>query len=167
QKERIVSRRYRNRRIGDFLKELDLTEGRCTGIPKMREAMAHNGSPPPQLITDEERTFFRLELPIHPAFAQAAVEAGVKAGVEDRVSVFTDTELRILRALLRGPRAVKDIVTALGHKTASGSLRKALDRLDALGLITLTIPERPHSRRQQRTLTDKGKRTIQSIGEVR
>jgi len=35
QKERVISRRYRNRRIGDFLKELDLTEGRSTGIPKM------------------------------------------------------------------------------------------------------------------------------------
>ena len=29
-----VSRRYRNRRI-EFLKELDLTEGRSTGIPKI------------------------------------------------------------------------------------------------------------------------------------
>ncbi|RBJ75971.1 transcriptional regulator, partial [Pseudomonas sp. MWU12-2534b] len=32
---RVVSRRYRNRRIGEFLKELDLTEGRSTGIPKI------------------------------------------------------------------------------------------------------------------------------------
>lgn len=44
--DKIVARRYRNRRIGDFLKELDLTEGRCTGIPKMRAAMEKNGSPP-------------------------------------------------------------------------------------------------------------------------
>lgn len=30
--DKIVARRYRNRRIGEFLKELELTEGRCTGI---------------------------------------------------------------------------------------------------------------------------------------
>jgi len=30
---RLISRRYRNRRIGDFLKELKLVEGRNTGIP--------------------------------------------------------------------------------------------------------------------------------------
>jgi ATP-dependent DNA helicase RecG len=30
--ERIVARRYRNRRIGEFLKELELTEGRSKGI---------------------------------------------------------------------------------------------------------------------------------------
>ena len=36
---RAVSRRYRNRRIGEFLKELDLTEGRSTGIPKILREM--------------------------------------------------------------------------------------------------------------------------------
>jgi ATP-dependent DNA helicase RecG len=46
--DKIVARRYRNRRIGEFLKELDLTEGRCTGIPTIRRAMAENGSPPPR-----------------------------------------------------------------------------------------------------------------------
>jgi ATP-dependent DNA helicase RecG len=44
---RIVSRRYRNRRIGEFLKEPDLTEGRSTGIPKILKVMAANGSPAP------------------------------------------------------------------------------------------------------------------------
>jgi len=31
----FATRRYRNRRIGEFLKELSLTEGRGTGVPKM------------------------------------------------------------------------------------------------------------------------------------
>jgi ATP-dependent DNA helicase RecG len=35
QKERIIARDYRNRRSGDFLKELQLTEGRSTGFPKI------------------------------------------------------------------------------------------------------------------------------------
>lgn len=29
----LRSRRFRNRRLGEFLKALDLTEGRATGIP--------------------------------------------------------------------------------------------------------------------------------------
>ena len=64
--DKIVARRYRNRRIGEFLKELDLTEGRCTGIPKIRAAMEKNGSPPPRFSTDEGRTYFLVELPVHP-----------------------------------------------------------------------------------------------------
>ena len=59
-------RTYRNRRIGDFLKELHLTEGRCTGIPKIRKAMETNGSPLPIFKTDEDHSFFLTILPIHP-----------------------------------------------------------------------------------------------------
>ena len=52
---RAVSRRYRNRPIGEFLKELDLTEGRSTGVPKILKAMAVNGSPAPLFETDDDR----------------------------------------------------------------------------------------------------------------
>jgi ATP-dependent DNA helicase RecG len=40
---RPVARRYRNRRIGEFLKELELSEGRNTGIPTILKAMRDNG----------------------------------------------------------------------------------------------------------------------------
>ena len=59
---RAVSRRYRNRRVGDFLKELHLTEGRNTGIHKMLRSLAENGSPRPLLETDEERIYFLVTL---------------------------------------------------------------------------------------------------------
>ncbi|NCN69321.1 MAG: hypothetical protein GW904_06275, partial [Candidatus Altiarchaeum hamiconexum] len=62
----LVARRYRNRRIGEFLKELKLTEGRCTGIPKIRIAMKNNGSPEPVFETDDERSYFLTTLMIHP-----------------------------------------------------------------------------------------------------
>jgi len=50
------SRRYRNRRIGEFLKELKLTEGRSTGIPKIINAMQNNGSPPVEF--DDDYSYF-------------------------------------------------------------------------------------------------------------
>jgi len=37
----------RNRRIGEFLKELGLAEGRLTGLPRVFQAMEANGSPIP------------------------------------------------------------------------------------------------------------------------
>jgi len=67
---RFLSRRYRNRRIGDFLKELDMTEGRGTGIPKILRAIQVNSSPLPKLITDKDRTYFLSEFPIHSSFTQ-------------------------------------------------------------------------------------------------
>ena len=53
QQGRAVSRRYRNRRIGELLKELDLAEGRSTGVPKILRTMRKNGSPLPSFETDE------------------------------------------------------------------------------------------------------------------
>ena len=65
-------RTYRNRRIGDFLKELHLTEGRCTGIPKIHRAMEANGSPPAIFKTDSECLYFLTILPIHPEATRKA-----------------------------------------------------------------------------------------------
>lgn len=78
----IRNRRYRNRRIGDFLKELDMTEGRGTGIPIIRKEMEKNGSPEPRFETDENYSYFIATLPIHPAFR---FDEGVNDGVNDGV----------------------------------------------------------------------------------
>ena len=61
----IVSREYRNRRIGDFLKELEYTEGRGTGFPTIYKAMANNGSPKPIFETNEQSTHVLATLPVH------------------------------------------------------------------------------------------------------
>ena len=58
----------RNRRIGEFLKELGLAEGRLTGLPKVFRAMEANGSPPPHFDFNEQRTYFRATLPAHPEY---------------------------------------------------------------------------------------------------
>ena len=42
--ERFSSRYYRNKRLGEFLKELDLSEGKSTGIPTIQEELRNNGS---------------------------------------------------------------------------------------------------------------------------
>ena len=58
----------RNRRIGEFLKELKLAEMRGTGIPKIRRTMSQNGSPAPKFDFDEARSYFRVVLPAHPKY---------------------------------------------------------------------------------------------------
>jgi ATP-dependent DNA helicase RecG len=68
QNGKIRNRRYRNSRIGDFLKEIELTEGKGTGIPTIKKVMKQNGSPEPLFETDDERSYFIVTLPIHKAF---------------------------------------------------------------------------------------------------
>ncbi len=65
---RLRSRRYRNRHLGDFLKELELTEGRATGIPTIQNELYKNGSAPASIETDEERSYFLLEIPCREGF---------------------------------------------------------------------------------------------------
>lgn len=69
----LVSRRYRNRRIGDFFKELEIVEGRNTGVPLILSSMKNNGSPLPAFETDEDRSYFLTVLPIHPFFYRKKV----------------------------------------------------------------------------------------------
>ena len=58
----------RNRRIGDFLRELRLAEQRLTGLPRIFQAMEENGSPVPRFDFDKGRTYFRATLPAHPEY---------------------------------------------------------------------------------------------------
>lgn len=71
---RVSNRRYRNRRIGDFLKELHLTEGRNTGFKKILDALEANGSPKPEFETNEDRSYFITRLFIHEKFVEGANE---------------------------------------------------------------------------------------------
>lgn len=77
---RAVSRRYRNRSTGEFLKELELTEGRAMGIPKILQAKRNNGSPLPEFETNEDRSSFLVRFPVHPGAGRpASGKAGERA----------------------------------------------------------------------------------------
>ena len=56
--KRIHARRYRNPRLGEFLKELHLTEGRGTGFPTIHEELKANGSLDSIIEADDEHTYF-------------------------------------------------------------------------------------------------------------
>jgi ATP-dependent DNA helicase RecG len=157
----VVARRYRNRRIGDFLKELDLTEGRSTGIPTILAAMQENGSPPPRFSTDDHRTHFLVELPIHPAMP-GVPEAHDEAHDEAHEPL-TDTERQILAFLAPGPVSRPDVADSLGLKSRSGHLYKAISRLRELGLLELTVPDKPQSKNQRLKLTAKGQTRLAEL----
>ena len=139
------------------MKELELTEGRGTGIPKICNALKNNGSPPPRFETDEARTYFLVEIRLHPAFAdQAPVEVSVE---------LSETERAILRLCKDKPKSKREILAGLGYPTMTGHTKLALQRLTELGLLNLTIPETPNSRLQRRRITQKGLATLRLSSE--
>ncbi|MFT4326155.1 MAG: RNA-binding domain-containing protein [Candidatus Woesearchaeota archaeon] len=85
-KNTVISKRYRNRRIGEFLKEYKLTEGKNTGFRKIRTALKRNGSPEPEFITDDERVQFVTRIFIHEDFKKDQATQQVSDQVGDQVS---------------------------------------------------------------------------------
>lgn len=91
----LRSRRYKNRRLGDFLKELGLAEGRATGIPTIQAALEANGSPRAVIETDDDRTFFLIDIPCHPAFQ------GEPLYVNDQVESHLDGHIKDIYTIIK------------------------------------------------------------------
>lgn len=125
---RIVAREYRNRRIGDFLKELRLTEGRATGFPTIYGAMEANSSPEPAFETDADSTYFLVTLPAHTS--TKSVGADDQAGNQVKSLVFNN-----LSDILAFSNQVSDqvsdqaraIIERALHKKVEDLLRKTID----------------------------------------
>ncbi len=160
---RAVSRRYRNRRIGDFLKELDLAEGRSTGIPKILRAMEANGSPPPEFETDGDRTSFLIRLPVHPAgIEQAGTKSGPSRDQVGTKSELSQDQVEILRKCLVDT-PLRDLITITGRTNRTKFRNQVLAPLLDDELIVMTIPDKPTSSSQKYRLTDKGRQVLQSL----
>lgn len=155
--EIVISKRYRNRRIGDFLKELKLTEGKNTDFRKIRNALKNNGSPKPIFITDEERSLFITRLLIHPKFKKAILQALVEVPVKAPVDL-NETEQKIMSALNKNSLSITEIIKILGQKSKSGVLKKSLTNLIKNNIIQLTIPEKPNSPKQKYKLHSYGQK---------
>ena len=124
---RIRARVYRNRRIGDFLKELKLIEDRNTGFPNAIKALKANGSGMPRFEMDEERSFLSVTIPIHPYFLKASSDK--------------DTEYRekILVQLRTSPMNRTELAKALGMKGISRKLSAAVEQLIAEGKVVQIV----------------------------
>ena len=113
----IRGRTYRNRRIGDFLKELRLIEGHNTGFPNAYAALAENGSPDLRFQMDDERSFLAVTIPVHPHFLP---------GNDARTQAY---EKRILQALSDEPLSLTMLAHAMGYKGISKKLSTTVERL--------------------------------------
>lgn len=152
-------RRYRNRRIGEFFKELDMTEGRSTGIPKIIKAMKENGSPPPEFEFDADYSYFMVTLPIHPK----AVEV-----ISKRVTELDGTKLALSRHQVEileksfEPVNLTELIEITGRSDRTKFRNQVLNPLLDSGLLEMTIPDKPTSRNQKYRLTENGRKYLEN-----
>jgi ATP-dependent DNA helicase RecG len=176
-------------RIGDFLKELHLTEG--TGFPTIYNAMADNGSPNPIFETDED-TYVMVTIPIHYDYKgtksdQVSDQAnilifnslddiiafskqdndGAYDGVSDGVKEIIEAELHTkVEGLLVGAKSWikrKDLFAKIGLSNHSTNREKYLDPLIDFGWIQMEYPDNPTHPKQRYKITERGMIVIQLI----
>lgn len=154
----LVSRQNRNRRIGDFLKELDLVEGRNTGIPAILRAMKQNGSELPIFETDAERTYFLVTLPVHKNFLpksnddkrQTTDGIGKQANLQKKRRSRKDIRNLILKTLKsKGDLSISEISSALGYAQITRTVKAIVKELIADGKAVHTHPDKPNSQNQK------------------
>ena len=169
----LRSRRYRNRRLGDFLKELNLTEGRATGIPTIQKKLRENGSPKAMIKTDEARTFFLIIIPCRKDFVQVdekvqntdieLVMRKISKLCPSYVQDMTQTEVEnMAKCLLRAIKEIsaQNMLDGIEDISYKHLRRKYLDKLLDMGAVVMTIPEKPTSSKQKYRLSELGKELI-------
>ena len=124
----LISSRYRNRRIGDFLKELKMVEGRNTGIPLIVNAMENNGSGLPVFKTDEDRSYFRVILPIHPVFLERPLMKQEQKTAKRRSR--REIKKIVLEELQEGEEiSLRELAECLGYAKPNDTLRSVIDEM--------------------------------------
>ncbi len=136
-----------------------------TGIRDMIERCRTAGLPEPEIRLDPG--FFILTL------RRKAAQAGIKAKAHQAHEahaeaheahvVLTDIEKRIMAACLNGPKTTPDLLELVGYRSRTGNFKHSLARLQKLGYVEMTIPDKPRSSKQSYRLTANGHNALGAL----
>ena len=141
----MIARKYRNRRIGEFLKELKLTEGRNTGVPKIKRALKNNGSKEPEFETNATRDYFITTIFIHEEFENEIID---RPRTDQGPTKLNDQEIKILE-YCKEPHSKKEIMEYMEYKHTRNFTMLYLKPLLEKGLLKMTIPDKPNHKNQK------------------
>lgn len=183
----LRSRRYRNRKLGDYLKELSLTEGRGTGIPTIQDELRKNGSEEATFETDEDRTYFLIDIPVHIGCESVfefnkdgdmvvvnsndrdnrLIDSNIKNNDRDSDRVGdrdndrdSEHELSIIKLCVERPMSRREILNTFGLKYHHDNLKRYIQPLIDKEYIASTTPDKPTSKNNKYYTTSKGKERL-------
>jgi ATP-dependent DNA helicase RecG len=144
-----------NRRIGEMLKALKMTECASVGIPRAIRALEKNGSGKPLFRTDAERRYLSVFIPIHPVFLRDHIgcvnfDKAFKSVRKPRpYRERSDLRDEIIHTLRKEDMALSKLSKKLGYTKITANVRTAVSELMEEGRIVHTIPETPTNKKQQ------------------
>lgn len=122
-----ISRRYKNKRIAEFLRDLNLIEAKNTGIPKAIRAMEKNSSPKLLFETNIERDYLTVIIPINKMWSENYKKMEMVSN--------DDLKTKIQKILTIEPLTLTELSRKLNYKTIPNSLRQAIKILVEEGKV--------------------------------
>jgi len=123
--------------------------------------MKANGSPDPRFETDDDRTYFVSYFPAHPlAVLKETAQVGTKPG-PSRDQVTAQVTAQVLK-FCQEPHKSSEIMSLIGLKHWKTFQANYLNPLLQQGLLAMTIPEKPTSRKQRYITTEAGKEVLKA-----
>lgn len=114
----LISKKYRNKRIAEFLRDLELIEAKNTGIPKVRKALAKNNSRDLEIDMDENREYISVKIHINERFKTNLI-------FEKQYNL----KQKIINLLKNNELTLTEISRTLGYKTIPNSVRRNIEIL--------------------------------------
>jgi len=155
---------YRNPSIAEAMKNLGFVQRYGVGIQTAQEELRASGNPPAEFILESGsvlcKVYQRVVDPSQkndPVQVTGEFEAPVEAPVEAPAEL-SATDSAILKALTKLSLGRSSLLPLLGYTRPTGNYKKALEKLMMIGLIEMTIPDKPHSRLQKYQITEKGRK---------
>lgn len=119
----LISKKYRNKRIAEFLRDLELIEAKNTGIPKVRRALANNHSKDIEIDMDSKREYVSIRVYVNDDFISNPIFSN--KGLKNK----------IIDQLENKAMGLTELSRKLGYKTIPNSVRRNLDILISENVI--------------------------------
>ena len=121
--------------------------------------------------TDEDRSYFVMEFPIHPTFLKTAEEvllpetSQTTPEVTPEVTPVVTPVVQRLLVVFKGDMDRQSLQKKMGLKAEKNFRLLYLRPAVKFGLIEMTIPDKPNSRLQKYRLTKKGADYLKKQGK--
>lgn len=123
----LISKKYRNKRIAEFLRDLELIEAKNTGIPKVKKALALNGSKQLEIDMDSNREYVSIKVYINEQFKKNNVKYNnILTLKEDNVLTLKESIVELLK---HQSLTLTELSRLLGYSSIPNSLRRNLNIL--------------------------------------
>lgn len=129
------ARKYRNRRIGELFKEIDLTEKQGTGITKILRELRKNGSPDPEFEMDEDRTYLETTIYMRDGFDHKIMSELMSESMSESMSELEQARMKVILEYLKTHSDISGLIASKLLEVQTKTAARLLAKAEKAGLL--------------------------------